>query len=130
VSQEISTTLPVGLGAALNVVYFPQLGYLITLPQYHLQRTPNGVGRGGRADTNVLSDCSTFTDNHHQRMAGFELQVRASSNIRNASTCSYMYAYGDGSLLRPITCITRMTKQKVLFRKLQYLREMLILHDL
>ncbi|KAI9470796.1 MAG: muts domain V-domain-containing protein [Benjaminiella poitrasii] len=38
VSQEVGSTLPVGLSAALNVVYFPQLGYLITLPQYHLQR--------------------------------------------------------------------------------------------
>ncbi|CAO3702359.1 unnamed protein product [Rhizopus stolonifer] len=33
VAQDISTTLPVGIGAALNVVYFPQLGYLLTLPK-------------------------------------------------------------------------------------------------
>lgn len=39
VSQDISSTLPIGLGSALNVVYFPQLGYLVTLPQYHHQST-------------------------------------------------------------------------------------------
>ncbi|KAI8973857.1 DNA mismatch repair protein MutS [Pilobolus umbonatus] len=32
VAQQISSTLPIEVAAALNVVYFPQLGYLITLP--------------------------------------------------------------------------------------------------
>ncbi|KAI9018714.1 DNA mismatch repair protein MutS [Phycomyces nitens] len=33
ITQEMSVDMPIGIGAMLNVVYFPQLGFLVTLPQ-------------------------------------------------------------------------------------------------
>lgn len=65
------------------MVYFPQLGYLITLPQYHLQRTSNGAIGGRIGNSSVLSGSSAFSDDYHQRMAGFELQARTEEDIRN-----------------------------------------------
>ena len=64
--------LPVSLGAALNVVYFPQLGYLITLPKYHLQHRSSNL-TGKNADDNSSVD----TELHQQYLAGFQLQVKS-----------------------------------------------------
>ncbi|OAD77986.1 hypothetical protein PHYBLDRAFT_68514 [Phycomyces blakesleeanus NRRL 1555(-)] len=32
ITQDMSADMPIGIGAMLNVVYFPQLGFLVTLP--------------------------------------------------------------------------------------------------
>ncbi|KAG1096434.1 hypothetical protein G6F42_018369 [Rhizopus arrhizus] len=69
VSQEIGSILPVGLSAALNVVYFPQLGYLITLPQYHLQRNS-----GTSSVVSSHCDNSNVTEYYQRTLPGFELQ--------------------------------------------------------
>ncbi|CEP08657.1 hypothetical protein [Parasitella parasitica] len=70
VALEIGSVLPVGLSAALNVVYFPQLGYLVTLPQYHLQRN-SGISSANS------SHCgnSNITEYYQRHLPGFELQV-------------------------------------------------------
>jgi DNA mismatch repair protein MSH5 len=39
VAHEISKELPIKYGATLNVVYFPQLGYLVTLPRSNSENT-------------------------------------------------------------------------------------------
>lgn len=68
--------MPIGLSAALNVVYFPQLGYLITLPQYHLQRN-SGVSCAGSSHC----DSSSITEYYQQNLPGFELQVLLHAKI-------------------------------------------------
>ncbi|CAO3634182.1 unnamed protein product [Cunninghamella blakesleeana] len=44
VAQEISSKLPSTIGAFLNVIYFPQLGYIITLPKTKVSRTDHPLG--------------------------------------------------------------------------------------
>ncbi|KAI8049134.1 DNA mismatch repair protein MutS [Gilbertella persicaria] len=90
VSQEISTVLPMSLRVALNVVYFPQLGYLITLPQYHLQRHSSAVDDNG-------SMSSINSELHRQRLAGFELQFTTADNLyyKNERTKELDESLGD-----------------------------------
>jgi DNA mismatch repair protein MSH5 len=68
VSQEISAALPVELGATLNVVYFPQLGYLVTLPQYRHQHTSTG-------DNSAAASSSQASKYYARYLTSFELQV-------------------------------------------------------
>ncbi|KAI9255012.1 muts domain V-domain-containing protein [Helicostylum pulchrum] len=73
ISQEISVGLPVGLGAILNVVYFPQLGYLITLPQC---RANSGDNRS------TSSGISSHVGHYYARyLSGFELQFTTTENM-------------------------------------------------
>lgn len=67
VAQEIGATLPVGFGAALNVVYFPQLGYLITLPKY-CRTSENG-------NQSAHSSITATSENTYDSLFGFNLQV-------------------------------------------------------
>ncbi|KAI8373882.1 muts domain V-domain-containing protein [Blakeslea trispora] len=76
VSQEISTMLPDSLGEALNVVYFPQLGYLITLPKYHFHHYSSNV-----TGKSVEDDSSVDTEQHQRYLAGFQLQFTTSDNL-------------------------------------------------
>ncbi|KAK4514100.1 RNA pol II transcription cofactor [Mucor velutinosus] len=76
VSQEIGSALPIGLSAALNVVYFPQLGYLITLPQYHLQRNS-----GLSSASSSYCDNSNVTEYYQRNLPGFELQFSTADNL-------------------------------------------------
>ncbi|GAN10577.1 DNA mismatch repair protein msh5 [Mucor ambiguus] len=76
VSQEIGSILPIGLSAALNVVYFPQLGYLITLPQYHLQRNS-----GLSSAESSYCDNSNITEYYQKNLPGFELQFSTADNL-------------------------------------------------
>ncbi|KAG2235169.1 hypothetical protein INT48_003513 [Thamnidium elegans] len=73
VSQEISAGLPVGLGAVLNVVYFPQLGYLITLPQYR--------ANSGDSKSNSSRSSSHVGSYYAKYLSGFELQFTTTENI-------------------------------------------------
>ncbi|KAL9558567.1 hypothetical protein PS6_001209 [Mucor atramentarius] len=77
ISQEIGSILPIGLSAALNVVYFPQLGYLITLPQYHLQRNS-----GTSSVVSSHCDNSNVTEYYQRTLPGFELQVSSGTKWR------------------------------------------------
>ncbi|KAG2193007.1 hypothetical protein INT46_009809 [Mucor plumbeus] len=76
VSQEVGSILPIGLSAALNVVYFPQLGYLITLPQYHLQRN-SGIS----ITDSGHSKNSNITEYYQQNLPGYELQFSTADNL-------------------------------------------------
>ncbi|KAI7898974.1 muts domain V-domain-containing protein [Cokeromyces recurvatus] len=86
VSQEVSASLPVRLGSALNVVYFPQLGYLITLPQSHLQR------QSEKRDSD-----SNSSDYYQQYLVGFELQFTTLDNLyyKNDKTKELDKTIGD-----------------------------------
>ncbi|CAO3656864.1 unnamed protein product [Mucor fragilis] len=92
VSQEIGSILPIGLGAALNVVYFPQLGYLITLPQYHLQRN-FGLSSAGSS----YCDNSSVTEYYQKNLPGFELQFSTADNLyyKNERTKELDATLGD-----------------------------------
>ncbi|KAL0142774.1 DNA mismatch repair protein MutS [Mucor lusitanicus] len=92
VSQEIGSVLPIGLGAALNVVYFPQLGYLITLPQYHLQRN-SGLSSAGSSHC----DNSNITEYYQRNLPGFELQFSTADNLyyKNDRTKELDASLGD-----------------------------------
>ncbi|KAI9364612.1 muts domain V-domain-containing protein [Pilaira anomala] len=70
ISKDISATLPVGLGAVLNVVYFPQLGYLITLPQNR-----------SVSDSKSTSSHSHVGDYYAGYLHGFELQFTTTENM-------------------------------------------------
>ncbi|KAG2200478.1 hypothetical protein INT47_011458 [Mucor saturninus] len=87
VSQSISSTLPIGLGSALNVVYFPQLGYLVTLPQYHNQNI---------SDEN--NSTSSYVSEYYARyLTGFDLQFTTSENLyyKNEKTKELDETIGD-----------------------------------
>ncbi|KAL9547867.1 hypothetical protein MBANPS3_005963 [Mucor bainieri] len=92
VSQEIGATLPIGLSAALNVVYFPQLGYLITLPQYHLQRNSGWSSAGSS-----YCDSSNITEHYQRNLPGFELQFSTADNLyyKNDKTKELDATLGD-----------------------------------
>ncbi|CAO3628674.1 unnamed protein product [Cunninghamella echinulata] len=72
VAQDISSTLPLYIGAFLNVIYFPQLGYIITLPKnkashidlpgFRLQFTTNEYYYYKNEKTNELDE--TLGDIH------------------------------------------------------------------
>lgn len=74
-SLEISAALPVELGSTLNLVYFPQLGYLVTLPQYHHQRSKIADGSRTSASSSHVSDY------YARCLAGFELQFTTMDNL-------------------------------------------------
>jgi DNA mismatch repair protein MSH5 len=67
VAQEIGSNLPHEIKAALNVVYFPQLGYLIVLPKY---RQPSGSGNQSNHNQSTA-----ISDDPYLCFSGFELQV-------------------------------------------------------
>ncbi|KAI8636815.1 DNA mismatch repair protein MutS [Parasitella parasitica] len=92
VAQEIGSVLPVGLSAALNVVYFPQLGYLVTLPQYHLQRNSGKSSAGSSYCGN-----SNITEYYQRNLPGFELQFSTADNLyyKNDQTKELDATLGD-----------------------------------
>ncbi|GAA5812728.1 hypothetical protein MFLAVUS_006186 [Mucor flavus] len=73
ISQEISARLPVGLGAVLNVVYFPQLGYLITLPQCR--------ANSGDDKSNSSGNSSRVGHYYAKYLSEFELQFTTTENM-------------------------------------------------
>ncbi|EIE77135.1 hypothetical protein RO3G_01839 [Rhizopus delemar RA 99-880] len=80
VAQEIGATLPVGFGAALNVVYFPQLGYLLTLPKY-CRTSENG-------NQSAHSSITATSEDTYDSLFGFNLQFTTADNLyyKNART--------------------------------------------
>ncbi|CEI93285.1 Putative CK1/CK1/CK1-G protein kinase [Rhizopus microsporus] len=66
VAQEIGSNLPHEIKAALNVVYFPQLGYLIVLPKYHQ------ASESGNQSNHTQS--TAISDDPYLYLSGFELQ--------------------------------------------------------
>ncbi|KAG0825394.1 hypothetical protein G6F19_009838 [Rhizopus arrhizus] len=89
VAQEIGATLPVGFGAALNVVYFPQLGYLITLPKY-CRTSENG-------NQSAHSSITATSENTYDSLFGFNLQFTTADNLyyKNARTRELDETIGD-----------------------------------
>lgn len=67
VAQEIGSNLPHGIKATLNVVYFPQLGYLIALPK--CRQLSEAGNQSNHSQSTALSD------DPYQCLSGFELQV-------------------------------------------------------
>ncbi|KAG1052921.1 hypothetical protein G6F43_004968 [Rhizopus delemar] len=89
VAQEIGATLPVGFGAALNVVYFPQLGYLLTLPKY-CRTSENG-------NQSAHSSITATSEDTYDSLFGFNLQFTTADNLyyKNARTRELDETIGD-----------------------------------
>ncbi|CEG82159.1 hypothetical protein RMATCC62417_16274 [Rhizopus microsporus] len=89
VAQEIGSNLPHEIKAALNVVYFPQLGYLIVLPKY---RHPSESGNQSNH-----SQSTAINDDPYLCLSGFELQFMTADSLyyKNERTKELDRTIGD-----------------------------------
>ncbi|RCH88492.1 MutS protein msh5 [Rhizopus azygosporus] len=89
VAQEIGSNLPHEIKAALNVVYFPQLGYLIVLPKYR-QASESG-------NQSNHSQSTAISDDPYLCLSGFELQFTTADSLyyKNERTKELDRTIGD-----------------------------------
>ncbi|CAO3701803.1 unnamed protein product [Rhizopus microsporus] len=89
VAQEIGSNLPHEIKAALNVVYFPQLGYLIVLPKYR-QASESG-------NQSNHSQSTAISDDPYLCFSGFELQFTTADSLyyKNERTKQLDRTIGD-----------------------------------